>query len=385
MLKLHAKGKRTYNSEPFVARITRTAMRPSSLRDRDALVCSEVSSLSNAGFKCLLIAPGLMLGPLPEITPENILELPGELDYLDEGDVVLLNPQTGELFVLYRRGSSHNTLLLTEQCNNNCVMCSQPPKQNDNNFRFEQIVETIKLIDPSTPTLGISGGEPSLLGTKMLEVIRACRNYLPRTSIHLLSNGRAFKILSFVKELAAIDHPDLMIGIPINSDIPDVHDYIVQAKGAFDESVLGLMNLKRFGFRVEIRIVIHRQNVERLVNLGEFIARNLTFCDHVAMMGMEVHGHALANKDLVWIDPFDYREALRDAVLTMTSLGMCVSVFNLPLCLLDRQIWRFAKRSISDWKVHYLKECETCTVRSECSGLFGTSHGIFSGGIRAIQ
>jgi His-Xaa-Ser system radical SAM maturase HxsC len=345
----------------------------------------EVSSLANAGFKCFLVPHELMLEPLPEIVPENILELPGELNYLDEGDVILLKPQTGELFVLYRRASSHNTLLLTEKCNNNCVMCSQPPKQNDDNFKFAEIVETIKLIDPSTPTLGISGGEPSLLGNKLLEIIRTCRNYLPRTSIHLLSNGRAFKNFSFVQQLAAIKHPDLMIGVPINSDIPDIHDYIVQAKGAFDESILGLMNLKRFGIRVEIRIVIHRQNVERLVSLGEFIARNLTFCDHVAMMGMEIHGHALANRDLLWIDPFDYRKALQDAVLTMTSRGMCVSIFNLPLCLLDRQVWRFAKRSISDWKVHYLDECKTCTVRNECSGLFGTSHGIFSGKIRAIQ
>jgi sulfatase maturation enzyme AslB (radical SAM superfamily) len=59
-------------------------------------------------------------------------------------------------------------------------------------------------------------------------------------------------------------------------------------RGAFDETVQGLLNLKRFGQRVEILIVLHKETIERLVSTCEFIARNLLFVDHVALMGLEI-------------------------------------------------------------------------------------------------
>ena len=54
----------------------------------------------------------------------------------------------------------------------------------------------------------------------------------PNTALHMLSNGRLFNYLTLCREIAAIDHPDLMIGIPLYSDIPHRHDFVVQADGA---------------------------------------------------------------------------------------------------------------------------------------------------------
>lgn len=50
-----------------------------------------------------------------------------------------------------------------------------------------------------------------------------------------------------------------MVGIPIYSDLSMVHDYVVQADGAFDETIRGILNLKRMRQRVEVRVVIHKQ------------------------------------------------------------------------------------------------------------------------------
>jgi len=35
----------------------------------------------------------------------------------------------------------------------------------------------------------------------------------------------------------------MLIGIPIYSDDPVRHDYVVQSKGAFDETIQGILNL----------------------------------------------------------------------------------------------------------------------------------------------
>ena len=73
------------------------------------------------------------------------------------------------------------------------------------------------------------------------------RSRLPNTALHMLSNGRLFNYLSLCREIAAIEHPDLMVGIPLYSDIPHRHDFVVQADGAFDQTIRGMMNLARCG------------------------------------------------------------------------------------------------------------------------------------------
>ena len=48
-----------------------------------------------------------------------------------------------------------------------------------------------------------------------------------------------------------------MAAIPVYASTDSVHDYVVQAKGAFDETILGILKLKDRGQRVEIRVVLH--------------------------------------------------------------------------------------------------------------------------------
>ena len=61
-----------------------------------------------------------------------------------------------------------------------------------------------------------------------------------------------------------------------------------------------------------------------------WIARNLPFVDHVALMGLENTGFAIANDAMLWMDPMDYREGLAKAVDHLAAAGVNVSVYNLP-------------------------------------------------------
>ncbi|MEX2204684.1 MAG: radical SAM protein, partial [Myxococcota bacterium] len=185
--------------------------------------------------------------------------MPDDFNYLGHGDIVRLQPGRKEIRVLFRHGSRHNSFLTTEQCNNYCLMCSQPPKDVDDAWLADEIADAIPLIDPETPSFGITGGEPTLLGDRFLRILRRSKSYLPRTSVHVLSNGRRFSDPAFARAYADIGHPDLMVGIPIYSDHSTRHDYVVQAAGAFDETILGILNLKRMKQKVEVRVVLHKQ------------------------------------------------------------------------------------------------------------------------------
>ena len=62
------------------------------------------------------------------------------------------------------------------------------------------------------------------------------------------------------------------------------------------------MNLARYGVKLELRFVIHKLNSERLAAFARFVARNLPFVGHVALMGLELVGYARSNLEALWID-----------------------------------------------------------------------------------
>jgi len=189
----------------------------------------------------------------------------------------------------------------------------------------------------------------------------------------MLSNGRRFADAGYAEATAGVQHPDLMIAIPLYSDVSSLHDYVVQADGAFDDTIRGIINLKSLGVRVEIRVVIHKLTYERLPDLARFICRNLTFCDHVALMGLELTGFTKFNMDKLWIDPKDYQSELRESVEALDQAGIAVSIYNHQLCILDPAITSFNRRSISDWKLEYMTECGPCIRKEECGGFFSSS------------
>jgi His-Xaa-Ser system radical SAM maturase HxsC len=190
----------------------------------------------------------------------------------------------------------------------------------------------------------------------------------------VLSNGRRFRHLRFAKELAAIGHPDLMLGVPLYADTAAHHDFVVQARGAFNETMLGYLNLGRVGLRAEVRVVVHALTFKRLPQLARFIGRNLPFVEQVVLMGLELTGFARTNVEALWVDPFDYSQELDEAVAILDDAGLDVSIYNHPLCLLPRSLWKFARQSISDWKNVFVDECDRCSVRAECSGFFQSSN-----------
>ncbi|MGB8278058.1 MAG: His-Xaa-Ser system radical SAM maturase HxsC [Methylovirgula sp.] len=321
---------------------------------------------------------------LPVPPSSAVLCLPASFDYLGDGDVVRIGAERGTVSVLFQQSARHNSFLLTERCNHYCLMCSQPPRNVDDDWIFDDIMAAIPLIDVNTPEIGFTGGEPTLLGDRLFQLIRQSESYLPYTGLHILTNGRAFVDEDFVGKISEIGHHDLMFGIPVYSDLSEVHDYVVQADGAFDETIRGILNLKQHGLRVEIRVVIHQQTYARLPGLARFIARNLTFVDQVVFMGLEMTGFTKANLEDLWIDPVDYQPQLVEAVEYMADSRIKVAVYNHQLCVTDRRLWRYARQSISDWKNEYMPECEGCALQSKCAGFFSSARLKYSAHIRPI-
>lgn len=372
MLKLSGKvvqrSPATFTSRSQLMVLSTNSQQPKVLRSQRGFLIT--STDIPIGFKHYFAFDVLPEGLPPEAACTVISR---DFDYLAENDVIALTSD-GCIRSLYRANSPHNSVLLTERCNNYCLMCSQPPKNVNDSWLLDEAMELVRIIPRHTANvMCITGGEPTLYGDGFIQLVQHFRRYLPHTALHILSNGRSFADQEFARKYADVQHPDVMLGIPVYSADPARHDYIVQAKGAFDETISGILNLKELGQRVEIRVVVHKQTCDSLPNLAEFITRNLLFVDQVVLMGLEMTGFTRANLDSLWIDPVEYKDKLSEAVQILRSFRVPVSVYNHPLCLVNPDVEPAYVRSISDWKNEFAPECEPCKRKHECGGFFSSS------------
>lgn len=361
---LRTKGVPLNIEEPIVGRITRN---PNNADSNSILICEgEIPAIPENNFSCILTDID-NIGTLNGC--RSVFKVP-TFEHLKEGDLVVAN-NDGNIKTLYRVDSFHNTLLATERCNSNCLMCSQPPRDRNDIPRLYSIYEKlIPLIPKNCFELCISGGEPTLMGELFFRMLEQIKEALPDTEIHVLTNGRSFAWPNISERIGRIKYDRLMLGIPVYADYYQVHDYIVQAKDAFNQTILGIHNLARYDQRIEIRVVLHKLSIPRLTKLARYIYKNLPFAEHVTFMGLEYIGYTPHNIEKLWIDPHDYMEELAEAVEFLTGQGMHVSIYNTPLCILPEQLWKYARKSISDWKQSYLPECGNCSKLDDCGGLF---------------
>ena len=360
---LRTKGIANNFENTIVGRISKDE---SSIDDNTILIYEDaIPKIKNSKFLAILTrSESSEIENIPNVTKVPTFE------HLNNGDIVAIS-NDGNINTIYRVNSNHNTILATERCNSNCLMCSQPPRdRNDIDYLFDIYQKAIPLIPKNCIELGISGGEPTLMGELFFKTLETIKKHLPDTEIHVLTNGRSFAWNKLAERLSILNHDRIMLGIPLYADYYQLHDYIVQAKDAFNQTVLGIHNLARYNQRIEIRIVLHKLSIPRLVKLSHYIFKNMPFVEHVAFMGLEFIGYTPHNIDKLWIDPKDYISALEESVEFLACQGMNVSIYNSQLCVLPENLWKYSRKSISDWKNEYLPECKSCSKLDDCGGLF---------------
>jgi His-Xaa-Ser system radical SAM maturase HxsC len=371
-----------------LARISFNAV-PESDRSDYFLVVTNNSNLAKAkdinlnGYAAVLTETGALCR-IPGDFSGPLIQYDDDLSFISSDSILGINPD-GKTRILFRPESPNNTIFSTVECNSNCLMCSQPPILSKDKNIVDEHLRLIELIKNPPAAMGITGGEPTLLGDGLVAILSRLKDRFPNTLVHMLTNGRLYAYEDLIAKIARVGHSDFTSAIPLYSDISSEHDYVVQAKGAFDQTLAGLYNAAKHGLRIEIRVVLHKQTLPRLKNLADFIYRNLPFVNHIALMGLENMGYVRANWETLWQDPVDYAALLEDTVRYLFYRRMNVSIYNLQLCVLPASIWSFSRQSISDFKNIYIDECAKCELRNQCGGLFLSSETRHSRGIKALH
>lgn len=195
---------------------------------------------------------------------------------------------------------SHATkglLRLTMACNEKCPFCNVPaedyspptPPMDD------VLAELQTFIDRGDQTLTISGGEPTLLRARLLELIAKARAGGIRfvevqTNAVLIDEGYADALFEAGMTSAFVS---------LLSHIPEHHDQLAGLSGAFPRCLTGIDALLDAGIRVALNPVTARLTQELVGDYVRFVAHRLPRVRSISMSAVQPHGRAAANLDLM--------------------------------------------------------------------------------------
>lgn len=293
---------------------------------------------------------------------------------IEDGDVALIDGRGGLRVVLSRKANS-NTLLLTENCDNRCLFCSQPPKNNNDSWLLSQAALAICEFSHDGD-VGLSGGEPLLYGKRFLIFLDFIIKNSPKTKLHVLTNGRAFLDKKFVQDIYKRSCLiNITFGVPVYSDKSSVHDYLVGTEGAYNDTMLGLVNSSNLGLSIEVRFIPTNINYKDVRYVLEFLSRFMLNISQFSIMNLEPTGLARKNWKDLFINKFELSYYLREAISYSNLVNIPTVLFNFPLCHIDADMRSHSVKSISDWKNYFPDECKGCRIKSDCGGYFSSSTG----------
>ncbi|GAB4070688.1 His-Xaa-Ser system radical SAM maturase HxsC [Ancylobacter sonchi] len=299
-------------------------------------------------------------------SPRGTLVIEGTTAEEVDGDVVLALPGGRAAQRLIRATSPHNTFLITERCDQLCLMCSQPPKHHHADLL--PFFEAAALLAPAGMTIGISGGEPLLYKAALLPMMQRVLTHRPDLGFHVLSNAQHIDEDDLDPLVGMRDR--VLWGIPLYAADAATHDRIVGKSGAFLQLMETLPIFARAGASIELRTVIMRENAALLARLASFVIMHLPFINRWALMQLESIGFGRQNWDRLFFDHSTEFTPIADALNIAKARNVEAVLFNFPRCTVPQPYRDRAPSTISDWKRRYLGECSGCQERDICGGFF---------------
>src|SRR6266542_4816925 len=169
-----------------LARVTFTGVTASDRSDYFFVITENVKLRNKpdlTGYAAALVESG---AEIPEDFSGPVVRYAEDLSFISSDSILAINPN-GHSRILFRPESRNNTIFSTVECNSNCLMCSQPPILSNDKKIGEEHLRLIDLIKDAPDVMGITGGEPTLLGDDLIAVLSRLKDRFPNTIVHMLT------------------------------------------------------------------------------------------------------------------------------------------------------------------------------------------------------
>lgn len=293
---------------------------------------------------------------------------------LKSGDIISIDEQ-GLIYRLFSVEENDATIFMTGHCNSNCIMCPASDNERRYNGGLEEatLKQYIEMLPDDIEHIVVTGGEPTLRLDLFFEVMKRTAERFPDLEVLLLTNGRSLAAKTVVDRLMQHCPAYLKVAIPVHGHVPDLHDEITQAQGSFMQTCTGIKQMLYKKVRVELRVVVTKKNYTYLSAIAELIAKQFKTVEIVNFIGLETRGNCAKNFREVY---FDHNEAfpyIKEAINILVTAGIDTSIYNFPLCTVERGYWHLCRKSISPEKVRFAADCVKCEAIDYCGGFFDTT------------
>ncbi len=264
------------------------------------------------------------------------------------------------------------------QCNNACLMCSNPPdlwRRGD--YRLSRLLRRIRNFrsgrkefqEVFSDSFMLTGGEPTL-HPQLFELITNIRTLFPATPIRCQSNGRRFSRPDFTRRFLRLS-PYLEVIISLHGPTAALHDQVTRIPGSFAQTCRGIANIlkdKRPGQCLELRIVIHRLNHTHLAATTRFIRRKFPGVDRLVYIFFEMEGRACRHLRKLKVSYRQVRPHVEKLAGLVASFPE-VRFYHFPLCTLPVALYSYVYRTLPDREVAFVVACRGCCVKKFCLGV----------------
>lgn len=296
-------------------------------------------------------------------------------------------------------------LAITYRCNNDCHHCYNQPQRKGVELTTNEWETAISsLWEIGIPHIVFTGGEPTLR-QDLCELISFAQQKGQVTGLN--TNGRRLSDSSFVKQLvdAGLDH----VQITLESHDQTIHDDMVNAKGAWVQTVDGIKNVLQSPLYVMTNTTLLQQNSPFLSETLQFLAElgvptiglnSLIHSGRGKMVGTGLHERELPQllekarnitetngQRLIWYTPTEYCQfdpmqlELGVKGCTAALYNMCIepdgavipcqsfyeslgNILNDPW----HSIWNHERAQWLRDRKYARPECHDCALFAECGG-----------------
>lgn len=268
-------------------------------------------------------------------------------------------------------------------CNNKCIMCTNPREYSisnpNGNYDIKTQIKKLKLYIEGIDVyhsnsnkknyINITGGEPTL-HPDFFRFITYLRKELPEIPVSILTNGRSFANIRFVKKFVSVAKNPFSVAVSFHSYNKKTFEKITGIKNSYEQTLSGIKNLIiNFKGQIEIRIVIHRLNIKELEKTVLFLKDFLLGYKnwHITIIHYEIEGMSEKNKKKIFLKLSDSAKKLSSIkeILKNTNFRL----YHFPLCILDRDLRKYAWITLSMDERIYTEKCRRCRVKKKCLGL----------------
>lgn len=280
--------------------------------------------------------------------------------------------ENGVLVRKYNDTSEDNYFFITGKCNSNCIMCPSSEYSRKNSFsaNLTDLLELAEHIPSDVSHMTITGGEPFLMGEQIFPFLQFLKKKFIDTEFLFLTNGRIFAIDKYIQMFCETTPNNSIVAIPVHGSCEQIHDAITRTDGSFKQTLLGVKRLLKNKIPVEVRLVVNKLNVNDFDNIAQLIIKQLKGIEYVSVIAMEMTGTAKVNQEQVWIPYKESFACISNAIRTLIRNGIDVKLYNFPICTVEPPFWTLCEKSISNSKVRFIEDCEFCSAKNTCSGIF---------------